>query len=94
MNTIDFSYIVAGVLVGGAVGATMALRIQMTSMPQMVALLNGFGGGASLTIALAEYLLYQLGSHPRLAICLYRLRWIAVPLVLVLRAQSLCWPLV
>ena len=27
----------------------------MTSMPQMVALLNGFGGGASLTIALAEY---------------------------------------
>ena len=55
INTIDFSYIVAGVLVGGAVGATMALRIQMTSMPQMVALLNGFGGGASLTIALAEY---------------------------------------
>lgn len=55
LNTIDYSYIVAGVLVGGAVGATMALRIQMTSMPQMVALLNGFGGGASLTIALAEY---------------------------------------
>ncbi|MGB0448963.1 MAG: NAD(P)(+) transhydrogenase (Re/Si-specific) subunit beta [Porticoccaceae bacterium] len=55
IDTIDFSYIVAGVLVGGAVGATMALRIQMTSMPQMVALLNGFGGGASLTIALAEY---------------------------------------
>ena len=55
ISTVDFSYIIAGVLVGGAVGATMALRIQMTSMPQMVALLNGFGGGASLTIALAEY---------------------------------------
>ena len=55
INTVDFSYIVAGVVVGGIVGATMALRIQMTSMPQMVALLNGFGGGASLTIALAEY---------------------------------------
>ena len=55
IETIDFSYIVAGVLVGGTIGATMALRIQMTSMPQMVALLNGFGGGASLTIALAEY---------------------------------------
>jgi NAD(P) transhydrogenase subunit beta len=54
-NTVDFSYIVAGVVVGGIVGTTMALRIQMTSMPQMVALLNGFGGGASLTIALAEY---------------------------------------
>ena len=55
INSVDFSYIVAGVVVGGIVGATMALRIQMTSMPQMVALLNGFGGGASLTIALAEY---------------------------------------
>jgi len=55
INTVDFSYIVAGVVVGGIIGATMALRIQMTSMPQMVALLNGFGGGASLTIALAEY---------------------------------------
>ena len=50
---VNFTYIVAGVLFGGAVGAFMALRIQMTSMPQMVALLNGFGGGASLTIASA-----------------------------------------
>ncbi len=54
-NIIDYTYIIAGVLTGGLVGAVMALRIQMTSMPQMVALLNGFGGGASLTIALAEY---------------------------------------
>ena len=35
----------------------------MTSMPQMVALLNGFGGGASLTIALAEYYT-KLGQAP------------------------------
>jgi NAD(P) transhydrogenase subunit beta len=54
-SIVNFSFIIAGVVVGGIVGATMALRIQMTSMPQMVALLNGFGGGASLTIALAEY---------------------------------------
>ena len=52
---VNFTYIIAGVLFGGVVGAFMALRIQMTSMPQMVALLNGFGGGASLTIASAEY---------------------------------------
>jgi NAD(P) transhydrogenase subunit beta len=45
------------------VGSIMALRIQMTSMPQMVALLNGFGGGASLTIALAEYF-STLGAAP------------------------------
>jgi len=52
---VNFTYILAGVVFGGVVGAYMALRIQMTSMPQMVALLNGFGGGASLTIAAAEY---------------------------------------
>ena len=55
INDVDYRYIVAGVVVGSLVGSVMALRIQMTSMPQMVALLNGFGGGASLTIALAEY---------------------------------------
>lgn len=55
VNNVDFTYIVAGALVGSMIGALMALRVQMTSMPQMVALLNGFGGGASLTIALAEY---------------------------------------
>ena len=63
MNTVDYTYVVAGVVVGSIVGSIMALRIQMTSMPQMVALLNGFGGGASLTIALAEYY-GKLGSTP------------------------------
>ena len=82
INTVDYSYIVAGVVVGGIVGAIMALRIQMTSMPQMVALLNGFGGGASLTIALAEYFTVSVWLH---LFCdlLYRASWIAVPLVLV-----------
>lgn len=54
-SIVDFTFIIAGVVAGGLIGAVMALRIQMTAMPQMVALLNGFGGGASLTIALAEY---------------------------------------
>ena len=63
MNTVDYTFIVAGVVVGSLVGSVMALRIQMTSMPQMVALLNGFGGGASLTIALAEYYT-KLGATP------------------------------
>ena len=54
-SVVNMTYIVAGVTVGTLIGAVMALRIQMTSMPEMVALLNGFGGGASLSIALAEY---------------------------------------
>ncbi len=43
--------IAAGIAVGAIIGAVFALRIKMTAMPQMVALLNGFGGGASVLIA-------------------------------------------
>jgi NAD(P) transhydrogenase subunit beta len=46
--------ILIGVLIGAAVGGTMALRVPMTAMPEMVALLNGFGGAASMFVALAE----------------------------------------
>jgi len=47
-------WIVLALLLGGSIGAVLALRVPMTSMPQMVALLNGFGGAASLLIAGAE----------------------------------------
>ena len=43
--------ILAGVVLGAAIGATLALRIQMTAMPEMVALLNAFGGAASALVA-------------------------------------------
>jgi NAD(P) transhydrogenase subunit beta len=56
-SIVSYEYIIAGVLVGGAVGGIMATKIQMTSMPQMIALLNGCGGGASLGLAAASYLL-------------------------------------
>ncbi|MFY8221274.1 MAG: NAD(P)(+) transhydrogenase (Re/Si-specific) subunit beta [Pirellulales bacterium] len=41
-------------LIGGGIGAVMALKYPMTGMPQMVALLNGFGGAASTLVAGAE----------------------------------------
>jgi len=44
----------AGLVVGAGVGGVLALKIQMTGMPQMVALLNGFGGGASVLVAWSE----------------------------------------
>jgi H+-translocating NAD(P) transhydrogenase subunit beta len=50
-----FAFIGAGLVVGGAIGATLALRVQMTAMPQMVALLNGFGGIASVLVAGAAF---------------------------------------
>lgn len=43
--------ILAGLALGGAIGATLAVRIQMTAMPEMVALLNAFGGAASAFVA-------------------------------------------
>lgn len=51
-----FAVIGAGLLVGGGLGLWMARTVQMTAMPQMVALLNGFGGGASLLVGGAEFL--------------------------------------
>jgi NAD(P) transhydrogenase subunit beta len=45
--------ILAAILIGSVIGALLALRIRMTAMPQMVALLNGFGGGASVLVAWA-----------------------------------------
>lgn len=56
-----------GIAVGGAIGATMAIRVQMTAMPQMVALLNGFGGIASVLVAGAAHLeILSAGNAPTL----------------------------
>ena len=57
-----FGLIFGGIAVGGLIGGVMALRIQMTAMPQMVALLNGFGGGASVLVAGAA--LVDVGGEP------------------------------
>jgi NAD(P) transhydrogenase subunit beta len=48
--------IAIGALIGSAIGAVAAQRVQMTAMPQMVALFNGLGGSASALVAAAELL--------------------------------------
>jgi len=58
---VDFKIILAGVVVGGAIGAIAAIRVPMTSMPEMVALFNGFGGGASVLVAGAA--LFEAQQH-------------------------------
>ena len=50
-DAFGFGVIIAGVVLGAAIGATLAVKIQMTAMPEMVALLNAFGGGASALVA-------------------------------------------
>ena len=48
---VGFEIILAGVVVGTLVGAVLAVRVPMTAMPQLVAVFNGFGGGASALVA-------------------------------------------
>src|SRR5262249_8725290 len=48
--------IAVGLLVGAGVGATLALRVHMKGMPQMVSLFNGFGGLAAAMVGFGEYL--------------------------------------
>ena len=55
-NKIDFQLIFIGIALGAIIGATFAIKVEMTQMPQMVAIFNGFGGGASALIASAEFL--------------------------------------
>jgi NAD(P) transhydrogenase subunit beta len=55
-----FDLIIAGLVLGSLVGAILAFRIQMTAMPQLVGLYNGFGGAASVLVAGA--VLYQFVS--------------------------------
>lgn len=50
-RVLSFELIIAGVAVGSLIGALLAARVQMTEMPQLVALFNGFGGGASVLVA-------------------------------------------
>jgi NAD(P) transhydrogenase subunit beta len=53
---LTWQMILIGLIVGSLVGAIFARTVKMTAMPEMVALLNGFGGGASALVASAEFL--------------------------------------
>ncbi len=48
---LSYDMILLGLIVGGAIGAVLAIKIEMTSMPELVAVFNGFGGIASVFVA-------------------------------------------
>jgi len=56
---IDYKWIMVGIVVGSLIGLLAAKFVKMTQMPEMVALLNGFGGIASLLVGWGAYL-----AHP------------------------------
>ncbi len=50
-DVVSWTGILIGIAIGSVIGTVMAKRVQMTTMPQMVALLNGLGGGGSFLVA-------------------------------------------
>jgi NAD(P) transhydrogenase subunit beta len=50
----NIPWILAAIVIGSAIAAPVARRVQMTQMPQLVALFNGVGGGAAALVALLE----------------------------------------
>lgn len=52
----SFALISGAVAIGAIIGLLLAMKVPMTGMPQMVALLNGFGGAASLLVACGGYM--------------------------------------
>ena len=54
-EVVSFQWILLGAAIGALIGLACARLVKMTSMPEMVALFNGFGGIASLLVGWAEY---------------------------------------
>ena len=54
-SIIDYQWIAIGLVVGAVIGALAARLVAMTSMPEMVAIFNGFGGLASLLVGSAAF---------------------------------------
>ena len=52
---LDWTMIGIAIAIGSVVGAFFAIKVEMTQMPQLVAIFNGFGGGASALVACAEF---------------------------------------
>jgi NAD(P) transhydrogenase subunit beta len=55
LGVVDYRWIAGGMVIGTVIGLAFAIRVQMTSMPEMVALFNGFGGIASALVATSVY---------------------------------------
>ena len=62
MEAIPLTWILSGIALGTLIGVFSAIKVAMTAMPEMVAIFNGFGGGASALVASAEFFKIISGS--------------------------------
>tara|TARA_B100001250_G_scaffold113372_1_gene95830 strand:+ start:1759 stop:3195 length:1437 start_codon:yes stop_codon:yes gene_type:complete len=79
-GVIGWELIIGGLAIGSVIGYLMATRVEMTGMPELVALFNGFGGGASALVGLSEALKrIQESNIPDPGVELYAI-WVAIGL--------------
>tara|TARA_B100001029_G_scaffold142103_1_gene121656 strand:- start:1184 stop:2632 length:1449 start_codon:yes stop_codon:yes gene_type:complete len=76
---IGWELVAGGLALGTIIGVWMAVRVEMTGMPELVALFNGFGGGASALVGLSEVLNRIDGNQIPDGVELYA-TWIAIGL--------------
>ncbi|HIG26229.1 MAG TPA: NAD(P)(+) transhydrogenase (Re/Si-specific) subunit beta [Acidimicrobiia bacterium] len=63
-DILTYTMLALALAIGTAIGAVLALKVKMTSMPELVALFNGFGGGASVMVAAASFIeAVDLNAH-------------------------------
>jgi NAD(P) transhydrogenase subunit beta len=58
----NYGWVAGGMVVGAAVGYTVARRVKMTAMPEMVSLFNGLGGACAMMISLVEFYNYPANT--------------------------------
>ena len=63
-SPLNFKMIGIAMIIGTIIGSFFAIRVQMTQMPQLVAIFNGFGGAASALVASAEFFKSISSSTP------------------------------
>jgi NAD(P) transhydrogenase subunit beta len=88
---VSYEYILGGMLLGGAIGAWAAKTVQMTAMPQMVSLFNGFGGAASLLLAWATVSSLTSVSQPPSILLLVSLLFTIVVGALTFSGSLVAW---
>ena len=57
IGLVDYRWIISGLIIGTVIGTFTAIRVEMTLMPEMVAIFNGFGGAASALVAISTLFL-------------------------------------